>query len=59
MSIADVLSLLKFLDDLFSLGGKLVAAARQTHPELNVEPLPDLAMDAARDDAVKRTGDQP
>lgn len=57
MSAEAVIALLGFLDEMFSLGGKLVAAAMQKHPELRTDPLPDLSdMDKAREDALKRTG---
>lgn len=51
-----IIVLLQFLDDLFQLGGKLMAAAIQKHPELNTNPLPDLKpLDDARKDALDRT----
>ena len=56
MTSAEVLALITFLDELFSLGGKLVEAALQKAPELITTPLPDLdAMDKAREDALDRT----
>jgi len=58
MSVQEVLVLLQFLDDLFELGGKMVAVAQGKHPELVTTPLPDLAeMDKAREAAIKRTSD--
>jgi hypothetical protein len=55
VSLSDVMTLLKFLDGLFSLGGRLVEAAQGKHPELVITPLPDLAaLDNARRDALKR-----
>jgi hypothetical protein len=55
VSLSDVMTLLKFLDGLFSLGGKLVEAAQGRHPELVITPLPDLAaLDKARQDAIRR-----
>lgn len=56
MTPAQVLTLITFLDELFSLGGKLIDAAIQKAPELITTPLPDLdAMDKAREDALDRT----
>ncbi len=55
MNLQEILQLLRFLDDLFTLGGKLVEAAKAKHPELNTTPLPDLSeMDEARKEATKR-----
>ena len=55
MSRTEVVSLLSFLDTLFSLGGKLISAAMEKKPELKIEPLPSLEdMDKARADALKR-----
>lgn len=59
MSAAGVLALLGFLDEFFNLGGKLVEAAIQKHPELRTDPLPGVEdLDQARDDARKRTSPQ-
>lgn len=55
MTPAEVLALLKFLDTLFQLGGKLVLAAMEKTPILQTEPLPTLfEVDAARQEAIER-----
>jgi len=55
MRLSDVMALLKFLDGLFGLAGKLIEAAQGKHPELVTTPLPDLSeMDRAREEAIKR-----
>jgi len=55
LSLADVLTLLSSLDELFGLAGKLIEAAQGKHPELVTTPLPDLSeMDRAREEAIKR-----
>ncbi|APR88252.1 hypothetical protein A7982_13601 [Minicystis rosea] len=53
MTPAEVLALITLHDHLFQLGGRLVAAAQEKRPELNLTPLPTLdEMDAARSDAA-------
>jgi len=55
MDPASVLALITFLDNLFSLGGKLLEAAIQKEPTLLTTPLPDLSeMDKAREDALNK-----
>ncbi|APR87761.1 hypothetical protein A7982_13110 [Minicystis rosea] len=55
-----MLALITLLDHLFQLGGRLVAAAQERRPELDLTPLPTLDdMDAARSDAVRRIDEAP
>lgn len=57
MTPEQVFTLVKFLDTLFNLGGKLLEAAIQKEPSLVTEPLPDLsAMDDARQTAIDKIG---
>ena len=57
MSPADVLALVVAIARGFGLAVEdVVAYARQLHPALRMEPLPDLeTVDTARAEAVKRT----
>ena len=55
MTPSEVLALLTLLDHLLQLGGRLVTAAKERRPELDLTPLPTLdEMDAARKDAAAR-----
>jgi len=54
MKPAEIITLLTFLDELFNLGGKLIIAAIQKNPELQVEPLPELQIDLARAQAIAK-----
>lgn len=55
MNIKDVFLLLQFLDNVFELGGKLLAVAMEKEPILKTTPLPVLdEMDKARQDALDR-----
>ena len=53
--VSEIIQLIGYLDDLFILGGKLIEAAVQKKPELQLEPLEDLSdMDKARREAIDR-----
>lgn len=55
MTSAEVITLLKFLDNVFQLGGKLIETAIQKTPQLRTDPLPNLSeMEQARRDAISR-----
>lgn len=55
MNIKDVFILLQFLDNIFELGGKLLAVAIEKAPILKTDPLPTLDdMDKARQEALDR-----
>lgn len=60
MTPAEVIAMLTVLDTLFSLGGKLVAAAKQQHPALR-EPMPDIRakVEAAEREAEAMVRDAP
>lgn len=55
MTPAAIMILLSILDNVFSLGGKLITIALEAAPELKTEPLPVLdEMDKARVEALLR-----
>ena len=55
MTPAEVVALIGFLDELFSLGGQLVQAALDKKPELKLDRIPDLTeMEQSRKDALNR-----
>ena len=55
MTAAALLAFLEVADDAFDLGGRLLAFAHATAPELNRTPLPELdRVERARADALAR-----
>lgn len=55
MTAAEVIALLGFLDEMFQLGGKLVEAALQQKPQLQLDSLPNLSKtEQSRIDALSR-----